>query len=381
MAGLDALGSEAESLKSSANELFTHFKDYKVATVTLHEMSIQDVAPIFERINSKGTALTIVDLMRAATWSEEFDLIDEIGAITEKLSEKDYGGIEKKTILRSISAAAGGGFSEASIDSLRKHDAGSLKGAVRATDDAYCRSVDFLSTDLHVPSDRLMPYANQLVVLSEAFRLIKSPSAEQLEELRRWFWRTAISGYFGGWNTGNMASDQNAIQKFAAGENKSIDTTAVPPGKAIWTSREFRSNVAHAKILILILAFSRPIDILTGQKIDTARALSQSNSKEFHHFFPRDYLRNSRNVSPRKANVLANSIMLSSASNKIITNRPPSDYLQQVEKSLGGRLHEALESNLISDEAFNAALNDDYEAFLDARSITLDKKVRELTEW
>lgn len=380
-AGLDALGADAETLKANANELFTRFKDYKVATVTLHEMSIQAVAPIFERINSRGTALTIVDLMRAATWSEEFDLIDEITSITERLNDKDYGGIEKKTILRSISAAAGGGFSESSIDNLRKHDADRLKQAVKTTGEAYCRSVDFLCTDLHVPNDRLLPYANQLVVLSEAFRLIKNPTAVQLDELRRWFWRTAISGYFGGWNTGNMASDQDAVRKFAAGETPHIDTAAIAPGRAIWTSREFRSNVAHAKILILLLSFSRPIDLLTGQKIDTAGALSQSNNKEFHHFFPKDYLKNSKKVSPRRANVLANFIMLTAASNKLITNRAPSDYLKQVEEALSGRLEEALSSNLISETAFRAALSDDYEGFLDARSATIDEKVKTLTNW
>ena len=110
---------DVPALEARAKQLFDRFKDYKIATVTLHEMSIQAVAPIFERINSRGTPLTIVDLMRAATWSESFDLIDGITGITEELDAKYFGGIERKAILRSISAAAGGGFSEASIDGLR----------------------------------------------------------------------------------------------------------------------------------------------------------------------------------------------------------------------------------------------------------------------
>jgi uncharacterized protein with ParB-like and HNH nuclease domain len=64
---LDA--SDKEDLKRRAQDLFNRFEDYKIATVTLGDMSIKDVAPIFERINSTGTRLTIVDLMRAATWS------------------------------------------------------------------------------------------------------------------------------------------------------------------------------------------------------------------------------------------------------------------------------------------------------------------------
>src|SRR5271166_3150146 len=64
VAALDTLQApDKAELKRRAEALFNRFKDYKIATVTLGDMSMADVAPIFERINSTGTALTIVDLM------------------------------------------------------------------------------------------------------------------------------------------------------------------------------------------------------------------------------------------------------------------------------------------------------------------------------
>src|SRR5262249_2504529 len=149
---------DKDVLKQRADAFFNRFKDYKIATVTLGDMSIQDVAPIFERINSTGTPLTIVDLMRAATWSPDFDLIDSIEGILDNLSEKGYGDIDKKVILRNISAAVGGGFSADSIDALRKHDAPSLKKAVEDTHEAYKRSVDFLTTQIGIPTSDIVPY-------------------------------------------------------------------------------------------------------------------------------------------------------------------------------------------------------------------------------
>jgi hypothetical protein len=370
---------DVATLERHAKELFDRFKDYKIATVTLHEMSIEAVAPIFERINSRGTPLTIVDLMRAATWSEDFDLIDAITGITDELADKDFGGIERKAILRSISAAAGGGFSEASIDELRKHTSEELEAAVAETKDAYSRAVDFMATELHIPSDKQVPYVNQVVVLAEVFRLIKHLTPAQLAETRRWFWRTGISGYFGGWNTGNMSSDKKAVQNFASG-TKTIESLVQNPGPAVWANQQFRSNAAQSKILILVLAFNGPIDLLTGQKIDTGDALYHGNTKEFHHFFPRDYLI-SKGITPRRANLLANFIMLTAASNKRITNRAPSDYLKDVKAALGSRLAEVLSANLISDKAFDAALADNYDAFLSERSKTLDQAVSQLTGW
>jgi hypothetical protein len=213
------------------------------------------------------------------------------------------------------------------------------------------------------------------------FRLIKHLTPDQLAETRRWFWRTGISGYFGGWNTGNMSSDQKAVQNFASGKSQTIESIAQNPGTAVWTNQQFRSNAAQSKILILLLAFNRPIDLLTGQKIDTGDALYHGNTKEFHHFFPRDYLTKSRGVTLRRANLLANFIMLTSASNKRITNRAPSDYLKDVKAALGGRLEEVLAANLVSAKALNAALADDYDTFLLERSKTLDQAVSRLTGW
>jgi hypothetical protein len=382
VAALDNLtATDKAEMKSAAKELFDRFKDYKIATVTLHEMSLEAVAPIFERINSKGTPLTIVDLMRAATWSEDFDLIDSIEDILAELDVKNFGGIERKTILRSLSAAAGGGFSESSIDQLRKHEAAALKAAAADTKVAYAKAVDFLSTEIHIPADSQLPYTHQIVVLGELFRILPKPGAAQLRAIREWFWKSAVSGYFGGWNTGNMAADQQAIHSFAAGFLQEIELPATKPSIGVWSSQGFRSNSARSKILILLLAFNKPIDILTGAKIDTYQALFQGNNKEFHHFFPRDYLKNFKNVNASRANMLANIVMLTGSSNKIITNRAPSDYLKDCKAALGAKFQEALNANLISEDALAAAMKDDYDLFVLERSKTIDLIASKLANW
>jgi hypothetical protein len=367
-------------LRISGGNLFNRFKDYKIATVTLLETPMDDVAPIFERINSKGTPLTIVDLMRAATWSGSFDLMEAIDGILEEIKEKDFGGVDKKAVLRSFSASAGGGFSEGSIENLRRYSSTELQAASTVTKVSFQKSVDFMSTDLGIPTDQQIPYVNQVVVLSEIFRLVPRPSAAQNIVIRQWFWRAAISSYFGGWNTGNMATDQAAVKRFSNGDMSALSLGMLNPGVNVWLNQQFRLNTAHAKILTLMLAFNRPVDILTHQAIDTAKALHYTNSKEYHHFFPKAWLAK-KSFSPRKINSLANFVMLTAASNKIISNRDPSDYLKQVEQELGNDLHSALERNLISDEAFAAAVAEDYDSFLAARAKTIADRAAELAGW
>jgi hypothetical protein len=380
-ATLDTLSApDKDSLKHNADQLFNRFKDYKVATVTLGDMSIQDVAPIFERINSTGTRLTIVDLMRAATWSQDFDLIDSIDAVLTNLDAREFGGIDRKVVLRVLSSAAGGGFSAESIDALRNHSTDILKSAMQETQAAFEKVVDFLATQIMIPSDSVVPYANQLVVLAEIFRLCKAPTAVQYIEINKWFWRTASSSYFSGWNTGNMSRDKKAIAEFVAGVTEDIAVTAFKPNLRVWEQKAFRLDNALAKTLAIILAHNQPVDLLTGQRIDARRALSWVNSKEFHHFFPRDYLK-SVGVDSGKANCLANIIMLTSASNKTISNKKPSNYLQQVRAMSGANLCDWLRSNLISEDAYRAALSDDYDTFITERSKSIDQRISDLTGW
>lgn len=381
VASLDTLDAEdKEVLAERADELFNRFKDYKIATVTLGDMPIADVAPIFERINSTGTPLTIVDLMRAATWSPDFDLLDSIDEIREDLSQKGFAATDRKVILRNLSAAAGKGFSADNIDQLRHNDSEQLKQAVEVTRDAYKRAIDFLATEIGVPDFEVIPYANQLTVLTEIFRQLKQPSAAQFSAIKTWFWRTSLSGYFSGWNTGMMAADLSSVSSFAAGSDETIRIATNPPTPAIWIERQFRSNNAHAKLLAIVLAHTNPIDLLTGNRIDVARALSWGNNKEFHHFFPQAYLKG-KNVERTRINCLANFVMLTSASNKAISDRPPSQYLVEVEQAAGSELPRWLASNLISEDAFEAAKEDDFDAFLEARAVCIHDRVMAYTDW
>lgn len=379
LASLDMLTARDKAkLQERAEKLFNRFKDYKIATVTLGDMSIQDVAPIFERINSTGTALTIVDLMRAATWSPEFDLIDSIQAILNELHDKGFGAIDKKVVLRNLSAAAGGGFSAESIDALRHHSPEDLRAAVEDTEKAYKRMVDFLTTHVRVAGAEVIPYVNQLTVLAEVFRQIPTPSAEQYKAINEWFWETALSGYFSGWNTGNMASDLRAVKEFSEG-NKEIRYNASMPTSEIWRKRQFRRNTAHTKLLAIVLSHHHPRDLLTGQRIDIAKALAWTNTKEYHHFFPKAYLKR-LGVSHTEINCLANFVMLTSSSNKKISDRSPSEYLAMVKAASGDELEVWLASNLISMDAYAAAIENDYERFLNIRANTIHNLVLKNTE-
>ncbi|MFF5424524.1 MULTISPECIES: DUF262 domain-containing protein [unclassified Streptomyces] len=365
----------SQELQERAKALYNRFSNYQVAVITLRGMPSSEVAKVFERINSTATPLTVVDLMRAATWSPEFDLKDEIDTLLEVLDRKRYGRVDTKTMLRTISAAAGFGFSRDDMNRMRDLSRQDLERAVESAGEAAKRAVDFLTTQIRTPRASALPYYNQFAVLVEVFRQLPKPTAAQFDAIERWFWLTASGEYFKGWNSRQMADDREAVNAFARGDSADIEVGAGIPRSVLWRRSQFRTTNAPSKLLGLLLAEAHPVDLRHGRRIDTDRALSWQNDKEFHHFFPRAFLKR-QGLGQSRANVCANLIMLSSVTNIYISDQPPSVYLKDLCATQGAETIRArLATCLVNDVAFEAALRDDYETFLQARSDTLHQRL------
>lgn len=209
--------------------------------------------------------------------------------------------------------------------------------------------------------------------------MIPTPSHTQLVEIKRWFWRTTLSGYFGGWDSGQMTQDTRRIREFAAGSSVSLGDGGVIPTASLWKLKPFRSNSAASKMLALMLAEGTPLDLANGQRIDVDKSLAWSNDKEYHHFFPQAYLAR-QGIAGTQANVVGNIVLLTSMSNIRIKDLAPSEYLRAIIAASGrDALVQRLESNLVPGEALDYALNDDYSGFLAVRSEFLHSHVLSLT--
>lgn len=92
----------AAVLQQRLDDLIAAFTQYKLPVVTLKDLTIDEVCPIFERINSSGTRLSTYDLMVAATWAEDFDGFYPVSADT---SEKADTG-RKECLCRSEGSTA-----------------------------------------------------------------------------------------------------------------------------------------------------------------------------------------------------------------------------------------------------------------------------------
>lgn len=276
-----------EKFYKNAEKLLRSIKDYKIAVVKIGEMTINEVAPIFERINSTGRKLTIVDLMRAATWKGNFDLNDAIQRVNSICEEKGYFEISENHILRNISACAEFGINREDIDKLRSESSESLLTASNKCANAYGLAIEYMKSKLPLPSAAFLPYSLQLTYLVEMFNLKSELTENQIVSITKWIWRTAISRHFGTSNTGQNSRDLESVRKFALGEIEEI-----PIDKEISIDKfvfdDFRLNIANSKSFVMVLAQKNPKDLLTGETLQLEEFMTSLNRSYFHKLYKAD---------------------------------------------------------------------------------------------
>ncbi|MFV5524675.1 DUF262 domain-containing protein [Acinetobacter variabilis] len=374
---LQSAGEEGQRYQNNAVKLLNQVKDYKIAAVKIGDMSLSEVAPIFERINSSGRQLTMVDLMRAATWKDGFDLNDAIEEIKNTCEKKNFADIKDTHILRSISACTGRGIHKEDIEKLRDRSSDELKTATTNAVNAYKLAVDFLSTEIPLPSISYLPYALQLTYVVEFFNICPKPDIFKRKKLTQWFWETSLSLHYGKSNTGLITSDLAQIRAFAKGDiEKPLVSSKISLDKLL--EDNFILNKASSLTLALLLASGKPRSFLDGSLVDITKSLAVINKLEYHHIFPKEMLFSKLGISKRQADYHANISMQNLTSNREISDASPSTYFLKLEKNLGEHLNDVLSSHFITPEAFELGKIDDYSGFIELRKQSLYEQIKNL---
>ena len=163
----------------------------------------------------------------------------------------------------------------------------------------------------------------------------------------------------------------------AMGDGDDLARYGSLPDGQFFIDSQFRKGAASSKAFAAFLATKKPSNLTNGATIDVGQVLSAYNRKEFHHLFPKAYLKNA-SVSNALANALGNICMLGSGENKNIGDRAPSKYVAQLQSDLGGAFDDVMDSNFLSKQVVEMMLQEDYAGFLEARADTLQEAVARL---
>jgi hypothetical protein len=366
-------------LQPRLDGLVDAFTKYRIPVVTLKDLSIEEVCPIFERINSSGTKLSIYDLMVAATWSEQFDLNQHVEIIASSLKSKSFHKIERDTILKCLAAVQFGSIKQSQIISMRDIDEEPMQSLVGKVREGLLQAVDLLTTEFGIYSWDFLPYEALLIIICNLCCKGVVDSAERMTRLRQWFWRAAFAERYRVGGENFVSKDIGLVSSFVEGSGGTADdfgTIGEDPFR--WCRMQFRSNNSSSRAFILALAAKHPRSLLTGRAVDVAQALSKYNKKEFHHIYPTAYLK--RESVPGQHNCLANICMLPALENNEISDSDPHLYLQACALVMGTHSQSVFDSNFLPLPESLPYPSASFDLFTRARSRLIAEFVRRLCE-
>jgi hypothetical protein len=215
-------------------------------------------------------------------------------------------------------------------------------------------------------------------VLCYIFSRVDALSGEKLVRVRQWFWRASFSERYRVGGGSFVSKDLEQIHKFIIDETGDAATIGEVLNERRLKSSVFRSNNSRTRAFTLALALRKPRNITNGAFIDTTEALSIFNKKQFHHIYPRAYLK--RINDPDEHNSIVNICMLAASENNAIRDSNPNKYLIDCINSLGDQAEEVLSSNLLpTPNKFNYS-SAGYSEFLEERVKLVAEYVRDLCE-
>jgi hypothetical protein len=367
-----------EELLTRIDGLQARFKEVRIPVQTFSTEDRATVAIVFERVNRKGVELDTLQLLSAWTWSDEFDLQQEFKNLSSELQPFGFADVGEDTnlLLRCCAAVLKG---DASPDTLVELEGARVREKFPDTVNGIKGAIDFLRRNLKVESVNNLPFLPLLVPLSVFFATPGNEavqvSDEQRTQLARWFWRSCFSRRYSSCVLRNLKTDIEEIGKLKYGQENRLDAFNVTIESNFFTENLFRIDSVNTKTFVLLLANKNPLSFTSGQPIDLLNVLRDYNRNEFHHLYPRAYLRTLENspVEPKSdPNCLANFCFLSRADNNTLGGVAPSAY--RAKMPVNPNLDKILEAALCPYSLFD----DNFDNFVQARAVKLKEEATRL---
>jgi hypothetical protein len=179
-------------------KLGTTIIDYQLPSIDIIGGTIDEAVEIFSRVNSKGKEISQDWMVSALSYSKNsgFRLGDEINHLIEELKNFGWGGLKRDVIFNCIINSFGKYYVDQSkrIEQLAKQSDFAIKS--RIVFEGIKKAVKFLFEELLVVDDKLLPYYNQLIFISDFFIIVQEPTTLQLSKIKNWFWKTTLTNYF-----------------------------------------------------------------------------------------------------------------------------------------------------------------------------------------
>lgn len=354
------------------------FTTYSFPVVSVKDAEIDVATEIFTRINVGGKPLTPFEIMAAKTYDEKrkFDLANKHELLVSKLAGHGYD-IAEMTPLQLIALIEKGDCRRQTILKLNKSAVIDLWDPVV---DSIERAVDYFKAVHGVSVSQLLPYGGLMIPFAYFFHTNggKKPTAVQADLLTDFFWRCSLGARYSTSFESRVTTDLTKIDAIRACKTPAYDWPTHTEPEFLLANGRFAPSRAFVKAILCVYASFQPRSFDNNGIVAIANdALKRANSRNYHHFFPRAYLKK-LGVTDSRANNIFNITIIDDHLNKHqIRAKPPSKYMDEFEKS-NPNMPQTLKSHLMPKSLWADIRNEDYEHFLHRRAEQVSKVLRKL---
>jgi hypothetical protein len=352
--------------------------DYRFPVVTLADStSAASVCTIFETLNRTGVKLGPFELLTARFWPLGVNLRALWQEARDAYPIIDDFDVDPYYLLQSISLVARrtpackrSDVLDLSADHIRTWWGPTVRG--------LARGLAMLRDDCGVIVPKWLPAAPTLVTLAAVLaRLGEQPgpaAGATRQKLVRWYWCAVFGQVYDQAPNTRAVRDFTEILEWIAGGALPDTIAGFRFDPAVLTQTTPNQRTLYRGLICLILR-NGPRDFHSGKPI--TGDLMIEHRIDDHHVFPQDWLDKAGAVPATLRNCIVNRTLIDRATNQRISNRPPSDYMQEIRaaQAHAGHVQQLLASHLLPTAEDSPLMRDDYAAFLEWRREALWREV------
>lgn len=312
--------------------------DFHIEEVSGADKSIDVVVDIFNKINSGGTKLSKGDLALAKVCGAWPEARDELKARLEKWADAGYDRFNLDWLLRCITTVLTG---EAYYRELEHVSIAAFRNGLERTERVIDTLLNTIASRLGLDFARVLGsrYAFPLMARYVSERGMSLTDHRERGTLLYWYVHTFLWGRYAGSTESKLSQDLRAIEESEGALERLIRQLRQQRGDLRLRPNDFVGASRGARFYPMMYMLTRVWKALDwGSGVELSNNLLGGQSRlHLHHIFPKRLLYD-HDYQRGEVNALANMTFLTQETNLNISDRPPAEYLPEIEAQHPGVL-------------------------------------------
>jgi len=375
--GITFFSTYPQSLHKKIEDYKHQISSYSFSCITLNGAPIEVATEVFTRINVSGKPLSVFEIMVAKTFDKnrDFDLAEKFDELILRLKDVGYDTLSDATVLQTVSVIL------SRTKECKKKEILKLnkKKVIDAWDDvieAIEKTVDYFRSFYRIPVSKLLPYNALIIPFAYFFYHHKDkPTGDKQKYLEDFFWRCSLTGRYSSSLEGKVAQDIKKMDSILKNSRPKYDSPVDESPDFIQTNGSFSAGRSFIKAILCIYAYKQPKSFIDNSLVNISNDwLKKANSKNYHHFFPKAYLKKIKEDNFYINHILNITLVDDFLNKKVIGAKKPSVYMKDFDKK-NDNLEKTMKSHLIN-IGRDGIWDDDYDTFFVNRAKAVSRELK-----